>query len=259
MSNIYKSTNSGGGVVDSVTGTNGVTASPTTGNVVVSGVPATTTTLGVASFNGTQFSVTAGAVSLLSSAYVASITAGANINLTGTANNPIINVDNQLLQPSGTAGAPSYSFSADPTTGYYYIASGPELALSVAGANVMTIGSFNAIINPGTIFNNQVWIQGGIQVNYTNPSSYPYSAVSGTDYYISVNTASTANTINLPNAPKTNEIFVVKDRSGNASTNNITVTTPGGAVLFDGSTSFVIDSNYGSIQVIFNGTNYEVY
>jgi hypothetical protein len=74
-----------------------------------------------------------------------------------------------------------------------------------------------------------------------------------------VNTASTANTINLPNAPKTNEIFVVKDRTGNASTNNITVTTPGGAVLFDGSTSFVIDSNYGSIQVIFNGTNYEVY
>lgn len=60
MSQIYKSTNSGGGVVDSVTGANGVTASPTTGNVVVSGVNATTSTVGVASFNPADFTVSGG-------------------------------------------------------------------------------------------------------------------------------------------------------------------------------------------------------
>ena len=52
------------GIVDSVTGINGVVASPTTGNVVVSGVNATTITVGVASFNARDFTVTAGAVSL---------------------------------------------------------------------------------------------------------------------------------------------------------------------------------------------------
>lgn len=66
MSQIYKSAASGGGVVTSVTGTNGVTASPTTGAVVVSGVNATTSTVGVASFNPAEFTVTAGgAVSLV--------------------------------------------------------------------------------------------------------------------------------------------------------------------------------------------------
>lgn len=45
------------GVVNSVTGANGVTASPTTGAVVVSGVNATTTTVGVASFNSADFTV----------------------------------------------------------------------------------------------------------------------------------------------------------------------------------------------------------
>ena len=48
------------GVVDSVTGANGVTASPTTGNVVVSGINATTSSVGVASFNPANFTVDAG-------------------------------------------------------------------------------------------------------------------------------------------------------------------------------------------------------
>ncbi len=66
MSQIYKS-NSGGGVVTSVTGANGVTASPTTGAVIVSGVNATTSTVGVASFNQADFTVSgAGEVSAIS-------------------------------------------------------------------------------------------------------------------------------------------------------------------------------------------------
>ncbi len=52
------------GIVNSVTGTNGVTAFPTTGNVVVSGINATTSTVGVASFNPNNFNVVSGAVSI---------------------------------------------------------------------------------------------------------------------------------------------------------------------------------------------------
>lgn len=50
-------TSGGGASVTSVTGSNGVTASPTTGAVVVSGVNATTSTVGVASFNPADFTV----------------------------------------------------------------------------------------------------------------------------------------------------------------------------------------------------------
>ena len=45
------------GTVTQVTGTNGVTASPIFGNVVVSGVNATTSSVGVASFNPADFTV----------------------------------------------------------------------------------------------------------------------------------------------------------------------------------------------------------
>lgn len=55
----------GGGDVTSVTGVHGVTAFPTTGAVVVSGVNATTSTVGVASFNPAMFAVSGvGAVSV---------------------------------------------------------------------------------------------------------------------------------------------------------------------------------------------------
>lgn len=47
----------GSGAVNQVTGENGVTASPNTGNVIVSGVLATTSSVGVASFNPADFTV----------------------------------------------------------------------------------------------------------------------------------------------------------------------------------------------------------
>jgi hypothetical protein len=75
MSQIYKSAAGGGSIVTSVTGTNGVTAFPTTGDVVLSGVNATTSSVGVASFNPLDFTVTAGGeVSLINSLLVGTAT-----------------------------------------------------------------------------------------------------------------------------------------------------------------------------------------
>ena len=53
------SSGGGGGSVNSVTGENGVIAIPTIGSVIVSGVNATTSTVGVASFNPLDFTVKA--------------------------------------------------------------------------------------------------------------------------------------------------------------------------------------------------------
>lgn len=107
MSQIFKPTNGGIGVVDSVTGTNGVTASPTTGNVVVSGVNATTTTVGVASFNPANFTVSgAGEVSAIGGGTLTSVTtsnATPQFVLTGTVENINFGISNLLLGSPGAS------------------------------------------------------------------------------------------------------------------------------------------------------------
>lgn len=94
-------------------------------------------------------------------------------------------------------------------------------------------------------------------LTYVQPGAYPYAALS-TDYYIAVD-SSAARTINLPNAPTSHKSYVIKDRVGTAAANNITITTPGGVVTIDGATTFLINTNFGAVNVIFNGTSYEVF
>lgn len=50
--------------------------------------------------------------------------------------------------------------------------------------------------------------------------------------------------------------IIVKDNSGAASTNNITITSSGANI--DGAATYVISTNYGSITLIYNGTQWNV-
>jgi hypothetical protein len=93
---------------------------------------------------------------------------------------------------------------------------------------------------------------------YTDVSSTPYT-VTATDQYLSVDTTALTITVELPNAPTTRRLFTVKDRIGAAGTRNITVTTAGGAVTIDGAATYVMNTNFQSINLIFNGTSYEIY
>jgi hypothetical protein len=52
-------------------------------------------------------------------------------------------------------------------------------------------------------------------------------------------------------------VFIIKDISGLAATNIITVTATGG-VLIDGAVSALINTNYGSLTFIFNGTQWNI-
>lgn len=94
-----------------------------------------------------------------------------------------------------------------------------------------------------------------VQINH---ASSPYNATA-TDYFISCDPTAGTITINLPNAPTTYREFVIKDRTGKASTFNISVTTVGGAVTIDGQTTYTLAGNFGSIQLLFNGTSYEIF
>lgn len=83
-------------------------------------------------------------------------------------------------------------------------------------------------------------------------------------YYIGVTSTAAARTINLVDGtgsspiqlPTSGQVFIIKDQSGGAATNNITVTTQGGTVTIDGATTALINTNYGSLTFKFDGTNY---
>lgn len=77
------------------------------------------------------------------------------------------------------------------------------------------------------------------------------------DYYIGVAGTSEPRTVLLP-APATaqlNKVYIIKDESGGAATNNITINTAG-AETIDGNANAVISSDYGIIQLITDGSNW---
>jgi len=181
-----------------------------------------TAALGLAAFNSAQFSVTSGYVSILSSA----------INFTITGN---------------TGGALS------PTAGNWNI-----LGNGVSGSGTSTAGNIFATGSGSTLTINSTQAQFMTNYTTTNNAASPYTVLA-TDYYISVDASGGVVTIKLPNAPTTNRLIIIKDKNGNSATNNISITTVGGAVTIDGQTTYTLNSNYSSVSLLFNGTSYEVF
>ena len=64
-------------------------------------------------------------------------------------------------------------------------------------------------------------------------------------------------TVTLPSTAANGQIFIIKDTSGEASVNNITVDTSGSETI-DGSTTVIINGNYNGIAVHFDGVNYSI-
>lgn len=142
--------------------------------------------------------------------------------------------------------------SSNGTNGQILIGGGaaPVWATITPGANIAIVNTANAITISA--------VTGSDTIHYTGVTTTPY-VVLGTDNYLGVNSTSAPITIQLPNAPAVGRAFVIKDSFGEAATNNITVTTVGGIVDIDGATSYIITADYEAIQLIFNGTFYEVY
>jgi len=95
---------------------------------------------------------------------------------------------------------------------------------------------------------------GAIIQQYGNVSGNAHTAY-GQHNILGVN-ATEAVTITLNNQLIDKQGFklVIKDESGNASANNITIITEDG-VTIDGGLTKTIDSDYGSLQIYSNGTN----
>jgi hypothetical protein len=125
--------------------------------------------------------------------------------------------------------------------------------------NINIIGTGGVIVtgNPAT---NTLTISASSSYSVTivNHAASPYTVLI-TDEFLSVDVTAGVVTLNFPNGPTTGSSWIIKDAKGLAGTNNITYTTPGGTVTFDGATSKVLNSNYESVQVLFDGTNYEIF
>lgn len=85
--------------------------------------------------------------------------------------------------------------------------------------------------------------------------SYNYTIVL-TDYVLGVDTSTTAIILNLPDATTSeNHVFNVVDESGNSSNNNITL-IPHGSQTISGGSQYIINTNYASITLYSNGSNF---
>ena len=127
------------------------------------------------------------------------------------------------------------------------------VGVSVSNTELVTINSSTGQLGVTAI--------GGL-LPYTsvNSSASPYTT-SSSDVYIGVDCSGGDVTIKLPNAPATGRYYIVKDKTGNAESNNIIITTVGGSVAFDSPIldTYTFNVNYQAAQFIFNGTSYEVF
>lgn len=137
----------------------------------------------------------------------------------------------------------------------------PWKPYATAGSSVTAIrGTSSFDSTQFTVTDGFVQISGAgtTTLNYTNVNTTPY-VVLPTDQYLGVDSSGAPIQINLPDAPATGRTFNIKDRTGSANTNAITVTTVGGVVLIDGSATYVMNTQYAAINVLFDGTTYQIF
>lgn len=160
----------------------------------------------------------------------------------------------RFLIDGGTATLPAYSFYDDDNTGIYSDLA-DNLKFATGGTNRATLSSSLLTLFVGLTVSSGNFTFGAGFIGIMRSVA---GAITGTnsDYCLNVTSTASPRTVTVPNVANSNQIFIIKDGSGGAGTNNITVTTPGGVKTFDGATSYVINTNYGSVTLMYDGTNY---
>lgn len=250
-----------GGLVSTLTGNIGGPVGPTANNinvvgdgtlVLVTGNPGTSTlTITVDESVATAFTTDSGTASPVLNNI--NILGGFNITTTGAGDTVTIDVsgttDHSLQLGNAVGALNSLGVATDGQIPIGSTGADPVLATITAGAGISILNGAGSItISSSGIFT----------LNYTNVNTTPYVVLT-TDEYLGVDSSGGAIQINLPNAPSTGRVFTIKDRTGSANTNNITVTTVGGVVNIDGATTYVMNTQYAAISVLFDGTTYQIF
>jgi hypothetical protein len=130
-------------------------------------------------------------------------------------------------------------------------------ANAITGSGTIKFGNLSflgtsSVIDP--VLTQVPFVRTNDAVKIKTPSSYPYTTIPQ-DNVILVDTSS-ARTITPLASPTTGQIHRIKDNVGSAAANNITITPSGKNI--DGSASFVIGTNWGSVDIVYNGTQWNV-
>lgn len=115
------------------------------------------------------------------------------------------------------------------------------------------VGAFTTATATELVVTGPSTFNGAQIIKQTTPGAYPYDVLV-TDYLVLVDT-SVARTIRLPNAPTSGQTFIIKDSTGTAAANNISLTTVGGVVTIDGATTQTMTANWQSLTVVFTASN----
>lgn len=89
----------------------------------------------------------------------------------------------------------------------------------------------------------------------SSPTVSGYIAGTQSEDVVEVQTHAGVFTVNLPSNPLVGTNYFIKDFAGVASSNNINVVT---TQLIDTLNPYVINTNFGCISVVFNGTTWSV-
>lgn len=204
-------------------------------------------------FGGGIHTIHTGSGDVVAASGAITITGGSNISTTGSASTVNVNIsgttDHAIQLGNSTGNLTSLGVATNGQLPIGSTGTDPVLAVLTAATGI------NVTNGAGSI---TISTSGVINLTYTAVSTSPYVVLS-TDSYIGVNSSGGARTIQLPNAPATGKVYIVKDSAGSSVSNNITITTVGGSVTIDGATTFVMNSAYQAVQVIFNGTSYEIF
>jgi hypothetical protein len=199
------------------------------------------------------------------------------INLTDANDATFINCSNigEISTTGGTINVYSCTFSTNTST---YNISGTAsgiiqncvfLGTSIGVQNTITAKLSNCsstlgnlIYETGIVYLNPIVMQGsvihGINITLSSSGVSDYTVLNS-DHFLGVNNTISPNaTITLPDATlvvNEGQEFIIKDISGNASTNNIIIVVNNSGTI-DGSASFTINIDYGSVTVRYDGSNY---
>jgi len=97
-------------------------------------------------------------------------------------------------------------------------------------------------------------VEGGIRLNSRDISG-TYNVL-GSDFLLAVNSSGDEVTINLQSASiNAGQILVIKDETGQANVNNITINR-NGTDMIDGNTSLVLNSSKAAVTLICTGSTW---